>query len=577
MSHTLELSAALRDQLWTTAPAIIEPVVKFTGSVKLSTGQNADGSYNFASTYSDVVDYDLSALVDRENPPKFAFQKPFFPVDGDESFLQASEVKLSLLNPLDYIGVVQTGSIFNPDEIERGVFTISAKIGSSGLELQVFKGRIFSTPREERSRTVFTLIDTFWEAMSAPVLFENFGLTQDSYVDRWGDPVHDFFTVGNDTSGLFFNMFDAYITFSPDSREEFTTSRDAKGTIDVLNIKVLSRARLGEYTIRFETSTRFTLSYPDGKFKRGDRNEDFSEEKIEILSEDWTGTAEPGDEIIFSVTYSAYGNPVSIAKNLLEKAFANNWGSLPGLNVTQWPVDWAAFDTLEKQFRASLVYFSETNTDNTVWQRSGGDGPFNCLQGAQRCLDHIGATLIVNENNKVSVIGPYLGDPSTIYDVTAEYPLIDYVFDAATRYNVINSNYGLNLLKDSFSEVEETDIGTVTTQTATPKTLNYRYFKSGESEFQLLNAHHLVINKYLNTPNQIPLTVVPAFAISARPGDRYRIVSGEKPQTVGIYLEVLETRFSFGESSKLICRRVRDAEGVLPTTTNFVACESYAL
>jgi len=528
--HVGELTGALRDALGQSNCPDIRLRILMTATYKDVTSFTAQIP-NFGTGYT-TFQFDLSNRL--IGSPSFSQSKPIWP-DGDG--FSRSEIDIPLLNTDEYISCLQSGAMIRLSDVDQATIQIDAFVGVIATPLALFRGRIIGPPREERGVTTFTAVDTIWDAIKRPVLYEdyaNIAGSQEFEVVR-GIPRPTYRRVDT-LAGGHFCVYNGLVAFDAQGLPIIRATNSDATKIDLSSISVGNEAKPGIYTIKFLSAQKFTLTYPDNSQYRGTISTDTITPKITILRTSWTTADGSGVTITFNVGVAMKGNPITIARNFIEKALLENWGFAPA-NTLQVKIDGAAWDLAEARFATYTIYLSETNAKNDVWERRTGSGnmPMNCLSLAQKALDHVGCFLQMRQDGLISIVTPFF-DGRKFYDLT------DMQFDGLrvnpeTQWNYLTVQYGEE--SGSFAATIPADLRSNALDEINEKVVSCPYWKDGASKFRALWLLQTYIRRYYARQQTIEIQLIPQMALPMLCGDIVRIVSSYQPR-ISLICEVVE-------------------------------------
>jgi len=551
--HVGQLPQPLREALAQNNCPPIQLRVLMTASYR-NVASFTSGVPTFAAGYT-TLNFDLSSRL--IGGLTFSQSKPIFP-DGDG--FSRSSIDLELVNTDGYISCLQSGAMVRLSDIDQATVQIDALISDIVQPVSLFRGRILGPPREEVGKTTFTVVDTIWDAIKRPVLYEafvNIAGSQEFSVVR-GLPIPTYRRVDT-LSGGHFCVYNGVVSWDAQGLEQLRVTNTDATKIDITKISIANRAKLGVYTIKFSNAANFTLTYPDNSQYKGTITTDTVTPMITIARTSWTTADGSGVTITFNVGVCLKGNPVTIARNFIEKALLQNWGLAPA-NTLQVKIDAATWNAAEARFKSYTIYLSETNASNEVWQRKAGAGagknPMNCLELAQKALDHVGCFLQMRQDGFISIVTPFF-DGRKFYDITSN-EFRNLIVEPETQWNVLTLQYGED--NGSFAKFEERDLRVSPTDEINQKVVSCPYWKDGASRFRALWMLDTYVRRYYARQQKITIDVIPQFGLPMLCGDIVRIVSTTQP-IISLICEVVSITVNPAGWCKLDLVIVQQYEG----------------
>lgn len=493
-------------------------------------------------------------------PLQIDSSRPIFP-DGDSFARQ--ELEIALANPDELISCLQSGSMVRLADISQGTIQIDCLVDDNPLmPVTLFKGRIIGPPKEESGKTTFTAVDTIWDCLRIPVFYEDFAAIQG---DQSIEVVNGLLEVEHrsiDTPNGHFCVYNGVVVWdaSGDARLRYTNSDPEHR--DLKSIRLANRAKPGMYSIFFTDAVNYTLTHPDNTIYRGRIGFDLVTPYVTILASDWTTDSyATGVKIDFGVGVALKGNPVTIARNSIEKALLDNFGSAPGQTL-QVRMDTAAWDAAERRFQSYTIYLSETNKDNKVWSRKAGNNgerltPLNCLELAQKALDHVGCFLQMRRDGLISITTPFL-DGVDPWSLTTVESLSLPIVNPQAQWNYLTVQYGEE--NGSFTAIAEHDLRVNVADEAIEKVVSAPYYKSGTSRYRAKWLMETYVRRYFARQQTISVNCIPQMAISLICGDFVRIISDRQP-TFSLIFEVISISIDLKDYCKLTLVPIQQYEG----------------
>ncbi|NIV12883.1 MAG: hypothetical protein GWN62_16860 [Aliifodinibius sp.] len=596
MPHPLELPVQAQiDALYRMSIGQIKPVVRFIGRALEVTGTHPGGAPIFGTNYVDI-DLDISNRV--RGKITVSMEKPRIAND-DETGIVVSEIGLDIINTDEYFAVTQTAAILSPADIDNAEIQIFARLEGVTDVVPIYRGRVISRPVESRGLCQFRIRDIGWNIIRKPMLHEfidripvtilpgggvQYPGNAVSVVGQQGIDVDDFNLLSSErrvtTPNGYIAFYSGIVTFSAlgDPIVDVTNNDPSKIKIRTINIK--NKAKLGRYKLLFDGKHSFTLTYPDNSTYSGNLFEPFTSPAVDIPLAAWalsninytTGTfLQPsfdvdarGVEIEFQVWYTVSGNPGTIIKNLIEKGLAENVGTLPntgsGTNpYTQLRVDWPTFDEMEKRFADICVFVSETNKDNSVWERKTGNQPVSWLRIAQRVADHVASFIVIQPDGLITVKLPYIDD-TTIYDLTTEEAITAHTINPVDQFNYLSVQYAYDHSNNAYLVSADKDFRTFPEYEENRITVNAPYFKGGVSKRQAEWLRDTLARHYYPTQVSLNITVTPQMGLTLLPGDKVQLISREQPR-IETYAEIRKVDKTIGGTCNIEATPIDNPEG----------------
>ena len=550
----------------------IYPKVSFSGNARPITGISAGGFPIFGPSPVPVV-WDLSGRVIQESI-KLSYSKPITPtgIEEGESYISSKlSIRFANSNHEPYIGTSQTGSMMDLGTIETGEISIEVAFEGIGPRLPMFTGRIEGPPKEGLGFTEFVLYDLTIENISTPMIFDNFAdvngnLTAGQYAYSNGNRyIAESYRV---SSGV--DFFDAHCgaaTFAEEGDTRPTITNNSPEQIDLKRINVLNGAKPGLYRIDFYNTDSYKITYPDSKERRGSINTPFLAEGIELPSgaANWTGSDGSGVEIEFKVQCANWiGNPFTMLRVCLERAYLQNYGELPGTNpqFATLPIDWAAIQKLEKEYKGFKIYASTTNEDNAKWNMQTGSRPLSYFRFGQMCIAHVGASLTITPSGKVSVIGPRLFD-DFIPEISTAEAILSHTLnppESGRKFNTVNIKYGFNQRSGSYGAEYRIDTRSGPLVQEVPFNISLPWFKAGHSFRAVEWLAGWFVRRYIDNPNTLTMDLPPNYMLVQMPGDRLKVTARTQPKLVGFF-EINSISKGVGKSGSVQLFRLQEPEG----------------
>jgi len=482
MAHVLDLSDAQKAILYNPHVPKIGLRVVMRVQSKVWTSQNADGTYNFGTEYNSL-EIDISSRI--KKPVRISTKKPII-ANGKGNQSRGANVQIFLANSDTYFATTQDGSILNPDQIQNSTIDIYSTFG--GQELLMYSGRVIGTPSEKFGETILTIRDNMMGIVNRPLQVENNPNEANIYTDSKGELV----IISNEynSNGSRFTNYGVLSYFSESGRNVPAIENSDLDKVDLRKISVQPGIlNLGKYEIIFTGTRGFALTSPTNLTLTGNVDEDFFSSVVNIAETDWNipkdtknaikyfmtregfeATAIPDDrittdhnevalddlsgtKITFYTCYTVSGNPISIVKDLLVRAFGTGaglsaWGSTI---IFDRFVNWEQVDEIEKMFHGTNVYVSETNKDNSVFDPSSSNLPISYKNVIERILQHIGCFLIIDTSGKISISNPYLLENQKANIINSDMIQSHEFIGNQTKYESVKIRYGNDLISGGMS------------------------------------------------------------------------------------------------------------------------------
>lgn len=550
MSHISELSTAIRDALLQMPGPTIRPKITFRG-YSLTDTSGTNGAFPTWSASKNLVEFEITTAVSSKEV-FISIEKPLYPSGDKRALAKVTTMTVETVNPAEWLSVIQSGGVIDFDRVEQIELTIEAQIGTAG-SIPFFKGRVVGPPSESPGLVRWSIRDSANTALNRPVLFEKFDSSQDSYIDTRGRFINTAYNAHGDAQ-----YYDGYVSF--DEQGSLISTLDLKGDVDLVNLTIKNKARPGVYTIEFFDSQTFSLTYPGNSVFAGTTQEDFESDHIDIDADFWSGTAERGDKISFQVpALCVSGNPIEIAKNLIEKAYSQDYGNAPTYS-TGHPVDWAAFDALQEIFADFRVYVTEGNTDNRVWEKRKNSKPLSHLDMAQLVLNHCLCTLTSTAEGKITVKGPYYYEDN-VYEIKDDFAILSHGLSAPVKVNYIETRYGYNYVRKNYGlEFAPLNLRQDNNDEIESFTLNLPYYKAGRNFNEVEAIQTLIRKRYFDRRVDLTADITPQFGIALLPGDQIKFIIEEQPKTTG-YFTIQRVRKGIGTKASIVAAQTQEPEG----------------
>lgn len=536
----------------------IRPIVHFRATVKHRTGTTTAGDPIYGTGY-DIIEMDITDRV--QGYPSISMTKPRVPGDSTNP-IQANTMTIRLVNPDGYFAATQDGAIIRPSDIHEGFIRVFADIGT-GTPVEFFNARIDGLPTETHGYTQFTAINTLWEAIRKPILYENWGIIGGESQQLFAS-VRDVFAnaVTITAAGKTFQALHGVATFDSAGNALPWAKKSGGGDIG-LNQVLLSGSTLrpGVYRIEFLDSENYTVSFPNGSaFTAGNRyRNNQAGNGIRFQASDWTGTAEAGSVIEFQISLTLFGNPVAIMAYLLERGLLQNYGTMPGITPSV-KIDLPAFAIAATRFDGMPLHVSVTNTDNAVWQRGKNSKPLNAATVCQQIADHICSSLVMRSDGCISIRTPYIDD-SPLWHATTEQHLTDSITirPAGETYNYLRVQYGRNPATGTYAAEVIGDYREASTEDVTELVVSLPFLPLGSGDRHAEWVRDTIRRRHLRTQIEVDTAAIPQFGLTLLPGDFVRIVSLNPGLSQPC--EVVKINTEIGARAKITLAAIQAPEG----------------
>lgn len=536
MASVNDLSANQALELSGDGIAGIFPEVKLSAKMRGIQAQNPDGSYDFGT--GGYIDHELNLSSYLLNDSiVIRSQVPFLPTNGG-AVNNEGDVQIQIANSFKYIATIQNESILDPDSIQNAEVTVSANCGLMDA-LQLYKGKVIRAPREEEGKTTFSTKAIIWDIIDTEVKLERVAggdIAPAFYLDSSGGLTK----ASTIPSGKNIEFQHGITVFDENGDLRSSVSNSKSSEIQLLRVEFSENADdefalLGKYSIKFTNATQFELTHPDNQIFTGDILTDFNSGNVAINSTYWNVIGDPTDaEIEFYCSYTVSGNPVTIVKNLLYKAFSNDWGNDPD-EPASYNVDWLKFTEYEAYFNSTKVYVSETNKENSVFDPFGDSKPLRVRDFCQRILDHIGSQLTFNPEGKISMNCDWYLLP-TEFVPTYQAPQLSngnrrtaaHLLDSTgPKYNRMIVKYGLNPITNNYS-------GTTTFVISGDSRFNtlrvsFPYFKKSKNDNDVASLNCTLWDIAKKASTVLRATFKPNWGLPIAPGDKFEASFATQP------------------------------------------------
>lgn len=530
--HVFDLPAALRDRLSSLNAPTVELRVLMRATYREVQSFTAGVPTFTTPTVWQTFTEDMSNRL--VGSPSFNSEKAYFPNAGNIDDLRSGEITLVFANQDEYIATTQGGAMIRLSDITDAEFTIQAIVGGYTTNpINLFKGKAIGPPREERGYTTFTIANTLWDAIKKPALCEDFA----SVVPQGGQSiiVQNASIVATHRSidtqaGGHFCIYNSAAKWDFQGQPIPDIKNSDSSKIDFKSISsIATNAKPGTYLIEFIDATNYTVTYPDNSQYRGSVTMNFASPFLSIPSSSWTTQDGAGVKIEMFVGPCMKGNPISIARNFVEKALVGNWGAVPA-NTLNVRMDAASWDDAEYRFRSYTIGMKETNESNSCWQlaRGSNDMPLSCLELANRALAHVGCFMQMRSDGLIGIVTPFF-DGRRFWDLTDTNAITDIKIEPAQQWNYLIAKYGRSGNK-TYTQSIFLDYRDSTTSGINEQVVSLPYYPAGCGKVRakwLLNTYG---RRYQPRQMQVQISMIPQMAITLQVGDIVRIVTATQPR-----------------------------------------------
>lgn len=562
--HPSEAPLNIQNILWG-GNGTIKPRVYIRAHTLTVTGVDGAGNPTFGTTYGEYIWEMTAALIGN---PRISLERPkYTTTDGDGMRQTECTLELSSLN--GRLAATQTNGILRREDLEQASVYVYADIG--GVQTSWFQGRISGMPEERAGVTVIRATGFDWECLRQPVVYENFGVVYNGLFNSsqqavWADQDFRPTAARIEVLGSHYCAHHGITRFDGGGRAVESIKKTGGPDIHLLQIGLKNGIKLGTYTITFRDAKNYTVAYPDGQSFAGVITSTLGYSSnvlvgdIGLRPEFWEGL--DGTDAVFeiSVNWSAVGNGICMAFNLIEKALRSTWGTLP---TSLARMDIPAWTAAARRFESFTVHVDATNSDNSVFEQKLDNIPMTVAQLAQKILDHYGCSLRLTNLGEVSITMPYLDDvPAYPHDTTntitgdgIRIEASDYLFNYFTaQYAQTGSSYGATT----------TPIDTRINPTAliVEKTISLPYFKAGIGRRFAQWAIETFVRRFMRSQVTINYNVHAGVGLLMQTGDRVTIESNVLPRLNGI-VEVYKIDKECGtrEESTVTAQVIQSHEG----------------
>jgi hypothetical protein len=550
MPHPLQLPASLQPLLFAPNMPRVVTRVYFEGRAKTQTNAQTAAFPTFSAGYS-VVTWEITPWLKAR--PVVTFSKPIIPDGKYNNRISAGTLSLTFANHDTRLAAIGAGAILDPVNIDSGEIAVRVQVGGAVDMVDLFRGRITAQPAEKYGETEISLRDSLWDVLKTEMPYELY--------NNLGGGVAVMATIGGQFSyqahqtNAGYETHASYASFIEDGSLFAAVNVSGSG-VDLSYLNILADAPLGEYTLRFQSPTAYTLSVPDGQSFHGITRTTLITPYVVIPPGAITGQASNGAEITVQTGNAVRGNPAAIAANMVEKGLLRNFGEDPGVNPARanLPVVWSSFDTLRQRFWGWDLSTVFTNKDNGVFERKGGNRPLSFLEAAQFCADHLGANILRDGQGQIYIQGPYI-DNDFVYTLDGFTGIISHSIESVRKYNYLTVQYGRNDYKGNVGSTIEIDLRSDPTTEVEEIVIGLPGFKIGDHVHEVQVASTIYRERALNSAVRVQIEVTPQFGMTIAPGDRYYLDLQKQPAISG-YFEVYRVRTQPGETATVNLHQV---------------------
>lgn len=382
------------------------------------TGVNAHGQWEYDNSIIENTAIDLTNHIQNVDIVLNA-QIPYIPtIDGKDT--TASNISLQIDNVRNVLGAVGAGTVIDINNLYNSRVEIYLNFGDGVPDLAYYFGTIIEI-EESKGSTILQIRDSSYTIFKQAKLYAP-ARWAIYYIALSGAVVNNPITLSPSIAFPFRN----YTIYHGICR--FDASGNLRTTVEGLDTTILgvriidftyppsqsNAPLLGQYTIEFETNTRYRLSTPNSQEFLGDIGVNFSQGNISIPSNSWVvlqPTQVKGQKFTFYNSYCVSGNPISIVRDLIFRAYSNDWVE-PNPTYGFDGVDWDTILYYEMLFKNVRVYITETNKDNSVFLplSPSSDDRLTCKRIIAKILSHVGCQITFNNEGKVSINTTWYSD-----------------------------------------------------------------------------------------------------------------------------------------------------------------------
>lgn len=269
-----------------------------------------------------------------------------------------------------------------------------------------------------------------------------------------------------------------------ESSLEYTRAGSSTGEIDLDSVTIVSsKCKIGDWSLKFTSSTEFTLTDTEGNEFSGDTSSTTyggnagtsGDHQISIPSGAWSGSFDE-DDVIDYQTNCCLGEPV------------NSWNSLPAMIyrilLEDFGADFTTADLNDSAFQTLITELDEIQGAMTF------TSPTTVLKAIELLQQHINGTVFYQNDGKLSISVYWPTYDSGGYDTLS--PSVDVMplaTDDLGKVDRVVAEYGWNHTTRKFES--RLIIPEGSTDTGNEATLRLPAFHSGNSAAARAAAEHL--------------------------------------------------------------------------------------
>lgn len=511
------------------------------------TGTNADGSYIYDVNTIESTTIDLTRFILNQDIILNA-SIPIFPTtDGKDT--KSTNVDLQVANIYEVLGSVQNGAIIDIDNLYKSKVEIYLNFGPGVDELNYFTGQIFEID-ESFGSTILRLRDSTFsifqnanERDSRAYLFSPAKWAQ-YYVTVGGLVVNNPIVISPTLSYPDQNMkiYHGICIFDENGNIKTSVEGVDGAVYEIREINFYypptstAAPLLGKYTVEFTSNTAFVLSTPNSQQFAGDISLTFTNGNVIIPSTAWTiiqPTEMTGQKFTFYNSYVVSGNPITLVKDLIGRAYTNDWVTYP-INYSFGGVDWQGFDYYEMLFRNIKVYVTEFNADNSVFLplSKNINDRLTCKQIIAKILSHVGCQLTFDNQGRVSMNTTWysLGGKSiwqlgSVHCGEADTQAPNHSTNQVKPIKFFKVLYGFNKLRSGQNFSTQYAQGAVVTTDKDVQEIiqvGFEYYKTGLNKLLIESKIASLLWGVMSLQHiRMSAKVLPNFGVSLQVGDKF--------------------------------------------------------
>jgi len=559
--HPSQLPTNIGNILWS-GTSTINALVYLRCHVRTIASTSSTGYPTLGTGYGEYVWQVTDVMLEA---PQITLERPRYQGD-DEATMRQAECTIKIDSNLGLLGAAQLDGVIRRGDLEQGMVIILAEIGN-GNYVDWFTGRIAGMPEEFGGTVTITAQGFLFEALRKPVLYENFGTVfngLDNTAQTAGYAAVGFRTTAAhiEAAGSYFCIQHGIVAFDGGGREIPNITRTG-GTIDITTIDLGNGIKPGLYTIIFRDANNYTITYPDGQqFLSSIYG--YATGAVGIQPAYWVapeGETLDGTDATFEfyVSWSASGNGIAMAFNLIEKALLDSWGDpVTGMS---W-MDVTAWEAAARRFESFILHVDATNKDNSVWENRIDNHPLSVAVLAQKILDHLGCSLCMSNDGSISITIPYIDEGPIYPHDTTNVIIGDGIKINSSGYltNYLTAQYAWT--GDAYGAVTDAiDLRINPASQIVEKVLSFPYFKAGIGARCTEWAARTFSRRYLEKQIVIDYAVHGGIGLLAQSGDRVTLISETYPR-IEEHVEIFKVGKSCSDDSAVITAQViQDFEG----------------